>query len=79
MPVAVSVLHSLRFLVRSRAALHLEILALRHRMMQMRNQLRRPGVKLALIDVYGGVASGPLRDGEKMLARIPTYYSLTTA
>jgi hypothetical protein len=39
--VVVSLLHSLRFLIRSRAALHLEIVALRHRL-AVTNRSRRP-------------------------------------
>jgi hypothetical protein len=42
-------LQSLRFLVRSRASLHLEILALRHQL-AIANRVRRPRVPLTAID-----------------------------
>lgn len=46
--VAVSLLHSLRLLVRSRAALHLEILALRHQLVVVsRSRRRRPRLTAA--------------------------------
>ena len=41
MPILVSVLLSLRSLVRSRAALHLEILALRHQLQVLKRSRRR--------------------------------------
>jgi hypothetical protein len=44
--VVVSLLHSLRFLVRSRAALHLEILALRHQLAVTTRSRRRRGFRL---------------------------------
>ena len=43
--VVVSLLHSLRFLARSRALLHLEILALRHQLAVI-NQTRPPRLRL---------------------------------
>jgi putative transposase len=43
------VLHSLRFLVRSRAALHLEIVALRHQLTVV-NRSRRPRLRLTTFD-----------------------------
>ena len=49
MSVVVSLLHSLRFLVRSRAALHLEILALRHQL-AVANRSRRPRLRLTTVD-----------------------------
>jgi putative transposase len=48
-PVVVSLLHSLRFLFRSRAALHLEIIALRHQLAVV-NRSSRPRVRFAAID-----------------------------
>jgi len=45
MPAFVAVLLSLRSLIRSRAALHLEVLALRHQL-QVLNRQRRPRVRL---------------------------------
>jgi hypothetical protein len=47
--VVVSLLHSLRFLVRSRAALHLEILALRHQL-AVTTRSRRPRLRLTTVD-----------------------------
>ena len=47
--VLVSLLHSLRFLVRSRASLHLEILALRHQLTVV-NRSRRPRLRLTSAD-----------------------------
>jgi putative transposase len=47
--VVVSLLHSLRFLVRSRASLHLEIIALRHQLAVV-NRSRRPRVRFATVD-----------------------------
>jgi transposase InsO family protein len=47
--VLVSLLHSLRFLVRSRASLHLEILALRHQLAVV-NRTRRPRLRLTSTD-----------------------------
>jgi putative transposase len=47
--VVVSLLHSLRFLARSRAALHLEILALRHQLAVV-NRSRRPRLRLTSTD-----------------------------
>jgi putative transposase len=47
--VVVSLLHSLRFLVRSRASLHLEILALRHQLAVV-NRSRRPRLRLTSAD-----------------------------
>jgi len=49
MPIVVSVLLSLRSLVRSRAALHLEILALRHQL-QILERSRRPRLRLTAVD-----------------------------
>ena len=49
MSVVVSVLHSLRFLVRSHAALHLEIVALRHQL-AVANRSRRPRLCLTTVD-----------------------------
>ena len=49
MPIVVSVLLSLRSLVRSRAALHLEILALRHQL-QVLERSRRPYLRLTAAD-----------------------------
>ena len=45
----VSLLHSLRFLARSRASLHLEILALRHQLAVV-NRARRPRLRLTPTD-----------------------------
>jgi putative transposase len=47
--VVASLLHSLRFLVRSRAALHLEIVALRHQLV-VTNRSRRPRLRLTTLD-----------------------------
>jgi hypothetical protein len=47
--VLVSLLHSLRFLTRSRASLHLEILALRHQLAVV-NRTRRPRLRLTSTD-----------------------------
>jgi len=47
--VVVSLVHSLRFSVRSRAALHLEILALRHQLAVI-NRSRRPRLRLTIAD-----------------------------
>jgi putative transposase len=47
--VLVALLHSLRFLVRSRASLHLEILALRHQLAVV-NRTRRPRLRLTSTD-----------------------------
>ena len=47
--VLVSLLHSLRFLARSRASLHLEILALRHQLAVV-NRTRRPRLRLTSAD-----------------------------
>ena len=47
--VVVSLLYSLRFLVRSRASLHLEILALRHQLAVV-NRSRRPRVRFTTVD-----------------------------
>ena len=49
MPIVVSVLLSLRSLVRSRAALHLEILALRHQL-HILERSRRPRLRLTAAD-----------------------------
>ena len=49
MSVVVSVLHTLQFLVRSRAVLHLEILALRHQL-AVANRSRRPRLRFTTID-----------------------------
>jgi putative transposase len=49
MPVFVAVLLSLRSLIRSRAALHLEILALRHQL-QVLERSRRPRLRLTAAD-----------------------------
>ena len=49
MSVVVSLLHSLRFLVRTRAALHLEILALRHQL-AVTNRSRHPRLRLTTVD-----------------------------
>jgi hypothetical protein len=45
----VALLHSLRFVVRSRASLHLEILALRHQLAVV-NRTRRPRLRLTATD-----------------------------
>jgi len=47
--VVVSLLHSLRFTVRSRASLHLEIIALRHQLAVV-NRSRRPRLRLTSVD-----------------------------
>ena len=47
--VVVALLHSLQFLVRSRASLHLEILALRHQLAVV-NRSRRPRLRLTMAD-----------------------------
>jgi len=47
--VVVSLLHSLRFTVRSRASLHLEIIALRHQLAVV-NRARRPRLRLTSVD-----------------------------
>jgi putative transposase len=47
--VVASLLYSLRFLVRSRAALHLEIVALRHQLV-VTNRSRRPRLRLTTLD-----------------------------
>ena len=47
--VLVSLLHSLQFLARSRASLHLEILALRHQLAVV-NRARRPRLRLTATD-----------------------------
>jgi putative transposase len=47
--VLVSLLHSLRFVVRSRASLHLEIIALRHQLAVL-NRSRRPRLRLTPVD-----------------------------
>lgn len=47
--VLVSLLHSLRFVARSRASLHVEILALRHQLAVV-NRTRRPRLRLTSID-----------------------------
>ena len=49
MPIVVSVLVAARSLVRSRAALHLEILALRHQL-QVLERAHRPRVRLTAAD-----------------------------
>ena len=49
MSVVVSLLHSLQFLIRSRAALHLEIVALRHQL-QVVSRSRRPRLRLTTVD-----------------------------
>src|SRR5919106_4748332 len=49
MPIVVSVLGAVRSLVRSRAALHLEILALRHQLLVLERS-RRPRVRLTATD-----------------------------
>ena len=49
MPVVVSVFHAVRALVRSRAALHLEMLALRHQI-QILERSRQPRVRLTAAD-----------------------------
>jgi hypothetical protein len=48
-PSVVSLLHSLRFMVRSRAALHLEIIALRHQLAVV-NRSRRPRLRFTSAD-----------------------------
>jgi len=55
--VLVAVLHSLRFLVRSRVSLHLEILALRHQLVVV-HRSRRPRLRLTAIDrlLWAGLA-----------------------
>ena len=47
--VLVSLLHSLRFIVRSRASLHLEIVALRHQLAVV-NRSRRPRLRFTSAD-----------------------------
>jgi hypothetical protein len=47
--VAVSLLYSLRFWLRSRAALHLEIVALRHQLV-VTSRSRRPRLRLTALD-----------------------------
>jgi transposase InsO family protein len=47
--VVVSLLHSLRFTVRSRVSLHLEIIALRHQLAVV-NRSRRPRLRLTSVD-----------------------------
>jgi putative transposase len=47
--VLVSLLHSIRFLVRSRASLHLEVIALRHQIAVL-NRSRRRRLPLTPID-----------------------------
>jgi hypothetical protein len=47
--VVASLLHSLRFLVRSRAALHLEVVALRHQLV-VTSRSRRPRLRLTALD-----------------------------
>jgi putative transposase len=47
--VVVSLLHSLRFLIESRASLHLEIIALRHQLAVM-NRSRRPRLRFTAAD-----------------------------
>ena len=47
--VVVSLLHSLRFAVRSRASLHLEVIALRHQLAVL-NRSRRPRLRLTQVD-----------------------------
>ena len=49
MPIVVSAVLSLRSLVRSRAELHLEILALRHQL-QVLERSRRPRLRLTAAD-----------------------------
>ena len=49
MSVVASLLHSLRFWVRSRAALHLEIVALRHQLV-VTSRTRRPRLRLTALD-----------------------------
>ena len=49
MSVVASLLYSLRFLVRSRAALHLEIVALRHQLV-VTCRSRRPRLRLTALD-----------------------------
>ena len=49
MSVVVSLLHSLQFLIRSRAALQLEIFALRHQLTVL-NRSRRPRLRLTTVD-----------------------------
>jgi hypothetical protein len=56
MPVVVAVLFSLRSLLRSRAALHLEILALRHQL-QILKRSRRPRLRLNAVTI----SSSPCR------------------
>jgi hypothetical protein len=47
--VVVSLLHSFRFLVQSRASLHLEIIALRHQLAVI-NRSRRPRLRFTSAD-----------------------------
>ena len=47
--IVVSLLHSFCFLVRSRAALHLEIVALRHQLAVV-NRSRRPRLRFTTVD-----------------------------
>src|SRR4030095_13771125 len=49
MPVVASVLMAIRSLVRSRAALHLEMLALRHQLLVL-ERTRRPSARLTAAD-----------------------------
>ena len=56
MSVVVAILDSLRFMVRSRATLHLELLALRHQL-AVANRSRRPRLRLTLLIVCCGRGS----------------------
>ena len=49
MCVVASLLHSLQFLIRSRAVLHLEILALRHQL-AVATRPRRPRIRFTTLD-----------------------------
>ena len=49
MSVVASLLHSLQFLIRSRAVLHLEILALRHQL-AVATRSRRPRIRFTTLD-----------------------------
>jgi hypothetical protein len=57
--VVVSLLHSLRFVVQSRASLHLQIIALRHQLAVV-NRSRRPRLHLTSVDRLLGHGSRTL-------------------
>src|SRR5688572_19088604 len=73
MPIVVSAVLSLRSLVRSRAELHLEILALRHQL-QVLDRSRRPRLRLTAADRLLWVCSrvsGPIGDGRSFSCNRP--------